>query len=82
MLPGDWAADAQRTRAVTIGAALAVALVGSGWTLESLPGAAPVLHRGAESVEPFGVVEELARGSSRTRAGRSAPGHWGSPTSD
>ena len=62
MLPGDWAADAQRTRAVTIGAALAVALVGSGWTLESLPGAAPVLHRGGDSVEPFGVVEELARG--------------------
>jgi heat shock protein HtpX len=62
MLPGDWAADAQRTRAVTIGAALAVALVGSGWTLESLPGAAPVLHRGADRVEPFGVVEELARG--------------------
>src|SRR5205807_1646817 len=37
MLPGDWAADAQRTRAVTIGAALAVALVGRGWTRWRIP---------------------------------------------
>src|SRR6266568_4878718 len=62
MLPSDWNADARRTRLVTIGSALAVALVGSGWTLESLPGAAPVLHRGADRVEPFGIVEDLARG--------------------
>jgi len=62
MLPSDWNADARRTRLVTIGAALAVALVGSGWTLESLPGAAPVLFRGADRVEPFRIVEDLASG--------------------
>jgi len=62
MLPSDWDAGARRTRQVTIGAALAVALVGSGWTLESLPGAVPVLHRGADRVEPFGIVEDLSSG--------------------
>jgi len=62
MLPGDWDAGARRTRLVTIGAALAVALVGSGWTLETLPGAARVLHRGADRVEPFGIVEDLSAG--------------------
>jgi Zn-dependent protease with chaperone function len=62
MPSGKWADDARRSRFVTIGAALAVALVGGGWTLESLPGAPPVLHRGADSVEPFGVVEELESG--------------------
>ncbi len=62
MLPSDWNADARRTRLVTIGAALAVALVGSGWTLESLPGAAPVLYRGTDRVEPFRIVEDLASG--------------------
>jgi len=58
----NWDDDSKRTRLVTVGAALAVALVASGWTLESLPGAAPVLHRGAESLEPFGVLEEMVDG--------------------
>jgi Zn-dependent protease with chaperone function len=62
MPPTNGQDDARRERFVTLGAALAVALVGSGWTLESLPGAPVVLHRGADSVEPFGVVEELLKG--------------------
>lgn len=52
----------RQSRAVTIGAALAVALVGTGWTVESLPGAPPVLHRGADRLEPFGIVEDLMNG--------------------
>jgi hypothetical protein len=47
---------------VTLGAALAVALVGTGWTVESLPGAAPVLHRGTDTLEPFSVVQDLQDG--------------------
>jgi heat shock protein HtpX len=62
MTASNWDDDSKRTRLVTVGAALAVALVASGWTLESLPGAAPVLHRGAESIEPFGVLEEMVDG--------------------
>jgi Zn-dependent protease with chaperone function len=57
---GDEAA--RHSRALTTGAALAVALVGTGWTLESLPGAAVVLRRGADRVEPFVVVQELLNG--------------------
>src|SRR2546429_3245564 len=60
--PATWDESSRRSRGVTVGAALAVALVASGWTLESLPGANPVLHRGTESVEPFGVVGDLADG--------------------
>jgi hypothetical protein len=55
--------DKRRSESETIGAALTVALVGTGWTLESLPGAAPVLHRGADRVEPFRVVEDLVKGT-------------------
>ena len=47
---------------MTIGAALAVSLVTSGWRLESLPGAAPALYRGDDCVEPFGIVEDLSTG--------------------
>jgi hypothetical protein len=62
ILPSNWEEAARRTRSVTLGAALAVALVGTGWTVESLPGAAPVLHRGADTLEPFSVVQDLQDG--------------------
>lgn len=52
----------RQSRAVTIGAALAVALVGTGWTVESLPGAPVVLHRGTDALEPFGVIEGFMNG--------------------
>ena len=75
--PATWDESSRRSRAVTIGAALAVALVASGWTLESLPGAAPVLHRGAESVEPFGVVPELLDGKLTEQGWRERAGTLG-----
>jgi hypothetical protein len=80
MPSGKWADDARRSRFVTIGAALAVALVASGWTLESLPGAPPVLHRGADSVEPFGVVEELESGKLTDQAWQERAGALGIAT--
>jgi heat shock protein HtpX len=61
--PGSVDQQTRQSRAVTIGAALAVALAATGWTLESLPGAAPILRRGPESVEPFRVVQELLGGT-------------------
>jgi Zn-dependent protease with chaperone function len=61
--PTNVQSDARRERFMTISAALALALVGSGWTLEALPGAPVLLHRGADSVEPFAVVEELLKGT-------------------
>jgi len=62
MPPGNWASDPRRARLVIVGAALAVALVGSGWTIESRPGAAWAVRRGGESLEPFGVIDDLASG--------------------
>ncbi len=62
MPPQDWAENPRIGRYSILGAALGLALVASGWTVESLPGAPPVLHRGTDRVEPFGVVEELADG--------------------
>lgn len=60
--PATWDESSQRSRALTIAAALAVALVGSGWSVESLPAAEPVLRRGADSLAPFLVVQELLEG--------------------
>jgi hypothetical protein len=60
--PATWDASSRRSRSLTIGAGLAVALVGTGWTVESLPGAAFVLRRGADSVEPFSIMLELLEG--------------------
>jgi Zn-dependent protease with chaperone function len=62
MPPGNSATESRRTRLVTVGAALAVALAGSGWTIESQPGAARALRRGGENLEPFGVIDDLASG--------------------
>jgi Zn-dependent protease with chaperone function len=61
-LPSSRDDDARRTRSVTLGCALAVALAGTGWTVESLPGAAPVLHRGPDRVEPFSITRDLKDG--------------------
>jgi hypothetical protein len=61
-LPSSRDEDARRTRSVTLGCALAVALAGTGWTVESLPGAAPVLHRGPDRVEPFSITRDLKDG--------------------
>jgi hypothetical protein len=60
--PATWDESSRRSRSLTIGAGLAVALVGSGWTVESLPGAAFVLRRGGDSVEPFSTMLELLEG--------------------
>jgi Zn-dependent protease with chaperone function len=60
--PATWDESSRRSRSLTIGAALAVALVGTGWTVESLPGAPFVVRRGAESVEPFSIMLELLDG--------------------
>lgn len=60
--PATWDESPRRSQSLTVGAALAVALVGSGWTAESLPGAPFVLRRGADSVEPFSIVLELLQG--------------------
>src|SRR5256884_8615408 len=57
LLPRDWDAGARRTRLVTIGAALAVSLVASGWRLESPPGAAPARYRADDRVGPLGDGE-------------------------
>jgi heat shock protein HtpX len=60
--PATWDESSRRSRSLTIGAALAVALVGTGWTVESLPGAPFVLRRGADNVEPFSIMLELLQG--------------------
>jgi heat shock protein HtpX len=60
----------RQSRAVTLAAALAVALAATGWTLESLPGAAPLLRRGTDSVEPFRVIQELLGGKLTEQAWR------------
>lgn len=60
--PATWDEGPRRSQSLTVGAALAVALVGTGWTVESLPGAPFVLRRGADSVEPFSIVLELLQG--------------------
>lgn len=60
--PNSLDEKSRQTRIGTIGSALGVALVPTGWTLESLPGAAPVLRRGSETLEPFETVEALAAG--------------------
>jgi hypothetical protein len=60
--PATWDESSRRSRSLTIGAALAVALVGTGWTVESLPGAPFVVRRGADSVEPFSIMLELLDG--------------------
>jgi Zn-dependent protease with chaperone function len=60
--PATWDASSRRSRSLTIGAGLAVALVGTGWTVEALPGAAFVLRRGADTVEPFSTMAELLEG--------------------
>jgi Zn-dependent protease with chaperone function len=60
--PATWDESSRRSRSLTIGAGLAVALVGSGWTVESPPGAAFVLRRGGDSVEPFSTMLELLEG--------------------
>ena len=61
--PGSWDEESRRLRVGTIGAALAVALARSGWTLESLPGESPVLRRGSETLEAFRMVHDLAVGA-------------------
>jgi hypothetical protein len=66
--PATWDESSRRSRSLTVGAALAVALVGTGWTAESLPGAAFVLRRGADSVEPFSIVMELLDGKLTDRS--------------
>jgi hypothetical protein len=61
--PRDWADGPRFSRLGLLGAALGLALVASGWSIDSLPGAPPLLQRGRDSVEPFGIMDELAKGT-------------------
>jgi Zn-dependent protease with chaperone function len=54
--------EAEAAGRLALGAAFAVALRRAGWELETDVGAAVTFRRGGDTIEPFGVVGELAGG--------------------
>jgi heat shock protein HtpX len=52
------------------GAALAAALAGQGWTVESLPGRPVVMRRGESSINPWVELDELASGATDVESWR------------
>jgi heat shock protein HtpX len=52
--------EAIQLASYTVGSALSLALHERGWTIETSPGSAIMLRKGAETVEPFTHVGELA----------------------
>lgn len=54
--------ESARFAASTVGAALVIALVARGWTLQALPGAPVTLFRDGDRLEPFSVQPRLRSG--------------------
>jgi Zn-dependent protease with chaperone function len=64
VVKGKAASPEQRRKLAeaTVGAALVVGLVGSGWQVDAGPGGPVTAHKGGLRLEPFGTVARLGKG--------------------